>query len=135
MGTEVEVEFDWGLVEAVSIPIPAAGKRSRTRVSSVSRQRMKYASPKPMTIVGRGSGSGLWTGCQGDQTLLNACMPSTKRAEAWVRKHGSLVDAPADVIGKRALLRAVRAVRDNESENCPLDEVAHWLEDMGELSF
>lgn len=91
----------------------------------------KYATPKPRTVEGGGgSGSGLWTGSQGDQTLLNATLRHTVRATKYAKRHGSLVDAPWDVIGITNLKRAVRAARDFEAENCPVHEQAHVIDDL-----
>lgn len=92
----------------------------------------KYANPKPQTLAGRGASSGVWTGSQGDQTQLNACMSHTKAATAWAEKHGSLIDAPARVLGRRALIRAVRAARDFRTENCPVYDQAHVMDDLDE---
>jgi hypothetical protein len=89
----------------------------------------KYATPKPRTVEESGSGSGLWTGTNIDRTLLNSCRRHTARATRWAKDHGSLVDAPWEVIGKRALFQAVRAARVFEEENCPPWEVAHVLDD------
>ena len=92
----------------------------------------KYAAPKPRTVEAAGSGSGLWTGSQGDQTLLNTCLPHTKAAMKFAAEHGSLVDAPWQVIGITALKRAVRAARVFEEENCPPWEVQHVIDDWDE---
>jgi hypothetical protein len=90
----------------------------------------KYATPKPRTVEnGGGSGSGLWTGSQGDQTLRNATLRHTVRATKWARKHGDLLNAPWEVIGRTNLYRAVRAARDFEAENCPVYERAHVIDD------
>lgn len=91
----------------------------------------KYATPKMRTVEnGGGSGSGLWTGSQGDTTLLNSALRHTVRATKWARKYGDLYDAPWDVIGITNLYRGVRAARDFEAENCPVYERAHVIEDL-----
>lgn len=121
-----EIERD-GTIFTVEVYAPEgfpAERRGNGRIG-------KYATPKMRTVEnGGGSGSGIWTGSQGDQTLLNATMRHTVRATNWAEKFGSLADAPWEVIGKRALFRAVRAARDFEAENCPVHEQAHVLEDL-----
>lgn len=92
----------------------------------------KYATSKLRSREAAGSGTSLWTGSQGDRPLLNSPLRHKKSADAWALEHGSLVDAPWDVIGITNLKRAVRAARDHEAENCPPEEVAHVLEDWGE---
>jgi hypothetical protein len=116
------VEFRKEVLHPESFP---ATRRGRGKVAA-------YAAPKPKWVVGRGSGSGLWTGSQGDITLLNCVRRDTRAATKWALKHGSLVDAPWQVIGKRALFSAVRAARTFEEESCPPWEVAHVLEDLDE---
>jgi hypothetical protein len=113
------VEFQVETLAPESFP---RTKRGKGRVG-------KYATPKPRTVEGAGSGSGLWTGTNIDRTLLNSCRRDTVRAARWAKEFGSLVDAPWEVIGKRALFRAVRAARDFEAENCPAWEVQHVLDD------
>lgn len=101
-----------------------ARRRGRGRVA-------KYATPKPRTVEnGGGSGSGLWTGSQGDTTLRNATLRHTVRATKWALKHGDLYDAPWDVIGLTNLYRGVRAARDFEAESCPVYERAHVVDDL-----
>ena len=116
------VEYRVEVLHPESFP-PA--RRGKGKVAS-------YATPKPKTVAGRGSGSGLWTGSQGDTTLRNCCRRDTRAAAKWAKKYGSLVDAPWNVIGKRALFAAVRAVRVYEEEACPPWEIAHVLEDWDE---
>lgn len=115
------------LVEVVapeSFPARRTGGPGRGKVG-------KYATPKPRTVEnGGGSGSGLWTGSQGDTTLRNATLRHTARATRWAEKHGSLADAPWEIIGLRNLRRAVRAARDFEAENCPVYEQAHVIDDL-----
>lgn len=89
-----------------------------------------YAKPKMKTVFGSGSGSGLWTGSQGDTTLLNCVLRHNVRATKWALKHGDLHDAPWHVIGRTNLYRAVRAARDFEAEVCPRYEQAHVIDDM-----
>jgi hypothetical protein len=90
----------------------------------------KYARPKPKWVVSAGAGSGLWTGSDIDRTLLNCVLRHTARAMRYAKRNGSCIDAPWEVLGKRNLYRAVRAARDFESENCPVHEQEHVLDDM-----
>lgn len=121
------VEVIDGREYLVEVFAPESFPRRRTGNGRVG----KYATPKPMTVVnGGGSGSGIWTGSQGDTTLRNACLRHTARATKWAEKHGSLIDAPWEVIGLRNLRRAVRAARDFEAENCPVYDQAHVIDDL-----
>lgn len=121
-------EYRDGKLFTVEIHAPESfppAKRGRGKIGS-------YAKPKMRTVFGSGAGSGLWTGSQGDTTLLNCVLRHNVRATKWARKHGDLFDAPWHVIGKTNLFRAVRAARDFESENCPVYEQAHVLDDLAE---
>ena len=116
------VEYRVEVLHPESFP-PA--RRGRGKVAG-------YATPKPKTVAGRGSGSGLWTGSQGDTTLLNCVLRHTVAATKYAKRHGSLVNAPWHVLGKTNLIRAVRAARTWEEEYCPVYDQAHVLEDLDE---
>lgn len=119
------VEYQVEVLAPESFPSPRTGPRGKGKFGS-------YANPKIRSVAGPGSGSGLWTGSQGDQTLLNSCMRDTRAARIWKRKHGSLVAAPWQVLGRRALYRAVAAARSFEAEYCPVYEQQHVLEEFDE---